>query len=460
MFRSFGAVSLGLWIHMTIPNDTPAARPTTVRWRVFALAFGTSWLLYLHRYVFAFVKPTLADEWKLSSTALGQLDSAFSICYSLFQLPLGIVADIAGVHWVLSGLILVWCSGLAMMAWAPTAKMMWLAQAAHGTGQSSVYACLNRVARMWYPPAMRTTLQGAVGVLAGRLGALSSSLVFTSLLLGVLGLDWRTAIWILVAVGIVHLLLFSLVFRNAPRDHPAVNDAEARLIEGDNSATLAAALRTCQRTHIGAMLRSMTPRSLFNLMCLAIQSILSTFADNVYSNWIPLFLSQVHQLEFKKMGIYSALPLLGGAIGGLVGGILNDYFIALTQNRRWSRVGVAFVGKGVAAILMFAALFFYDRPYAFCVFLFFVKLWSDWSLTTSLGVVTDIGGHATASVFAFNNSVAGIGFVIAPIAFGAIADHYNWRMVFITVGATYAACAISWLFIDSTIPVVHQTTDR
>ena len=204
------------------------------------------------------------------------------------------------------------------------------------------------------------------------------------------------------------------------------------------------------------MLRSMTPRSLFNLMCLAVQSILSTFADNIYSNWIPLFLAQVHHLEFKKMGIYSALPLLGGAIGGLVGGILNDYFIALTRNRRWSRVGVALVGKGLAAVLMFGALFYYDRPYLFCVALFFVKLFSDWSLTTSLGVVTDIGGRATASVFAFNNSVAGIGFITAPIVFGYIADHYTWRLVFVTVGVTYVLCAMSWLLIDCTIAVVRE----
>jgi ACS family glucarate transporter-like MFS transporter/ACS family D-galactonate transporter-like MFS transporter len=343
-----------------------------------------------------------------------------------------------------------------MLAWAPSVKLIWFAQATHGTGQSAVYACLNRLARMWYPPSLRTTLQGAVGVLAGRLGGLSSSLVFTSLLLGVLGLDWRTAIWILVAVGVAHLVLFVTVFRNSPREHAAVNDAEARLIEGDHSATLPSAPQTSQRATVGSMLRSMTPRSLFNLLYLAVQSILSTFADNIYSNWIPLFLVQVHDLKFKTMGIYSALPLLGGAIGGLVGGILNDYFIGLTGNRRWSRVGVAFVGKGLAAVLICAALFFYDRPYAFCVALFFVKLFGDWSLTTSLGVVTDIGGRATASVFAFNNSVAGIGFITAPIVIGYIADHFGWRLVFVAVGATYVLCALSWLLIDCTVPVVRE----
>ena len=59
-----------------------------------------------------------------------------------------------------------------------------------------------------------------------------------------------------------------------------------------------------------ALLRTMTPRSFMNLMWLSLQNVLSTFADNIYSNWIPLFLSQVHGLKFAQMGLYSALPLL------------------------------------------------------------------------------------------------------------------------------------------------------
>lgn len=238
---------------------------------------------------------------------------------------------------------------------------------------------------------------------------LSSSVVFTTLLLGVWGLDWR-AVWILVAVGVVNVLLFVFVFRNSPREHPSVNEAEARLIDGESGSRpdLIREGEAPDTLTFRATLRLMTPRSLMNLIWLSLQNVLSTFADNIYSNWIPLFLSQVHGLKFKEMGIYSALPLLGGAIAGVTGGMLNDFLIARTGNRRWSRVSVAFVGKGLAAVLMFVALIFFDRPYVFCSILFFVKLFGDWSLTTNLGVITDIGGKATASVYAFSNSIAGI----------------------------------------------------
>ncbi|GDY08105.1 MAG: MFS transporter [Planctomycetota bacterium] len=444
---------------MANTDVSPAAAPTNVRWSVFSLAFSISALLYLHRYVFAFIKPTLAEEYKLSNTQLGQLDSAFSVCYAGFQFPLGIAADVLGVHLVLTGLIVLWCAAMGLMAWAPSVSWLWFSRAALGTGQSAVYACLSRVARTWYPPAVRTTLQGSVGVLAGRLGALSSSVVFTTLLLGVWGLDWRSAVWILVAVGVVNVLLFVFVFRNSPREHPSVNEAEARLIDGESGSRpdLIREGEAPDTLTFRATLRLMTPRSLMNLIWLSLQNVLSTFADNIYSNWIPLFLSQVHGLKFKEMGIYSALPLLGGAIAGVTGGMLNDFLIARTGNRRWSRVSVAFVGKGLAAVLMFVALIFFDRPYVFCSILFFVKLFGDWSLTTNLGVITDIGGKATASVYAFSNSIAGIALIAAPMVFGPVSEHYGWRPVFVIVGVTYALCALSWLVIDCTILVVRET---
>ena len=79
---------------MTTSSDAIARRPTQVRWAVFGLAVTTSWLLYLHRYVFSFLKPILTEEWGLSNSELGNLDSTFALTYGLFQFPLAILADV------------------------------------------------------------------------------------------------------------------------------------------------------------------------------------------------------------------------------------------------------------------------------------------------------------------------------------------------------------------------------
>ncbi len=242
-------------------------------------------------------------------------------------------------------------------------------------------------------------------------------------------------------------------FATRLEEHPGVNEAEAALIEEGEpkDASPAAA-----RLGFAQMFRRMTPRSIGNLLTLNVQTILSTLADNIYSAWIPLYLVEEHGLKFKEMGIYSALPLLGGALGGAAGGWLNDLFIRRTGSRRWSRSLIGLAGKGTAGALLLAALIWYDSPRFFCVMLFFVKFFSDWSLTTTWGVVTDIGGRTSATVFAFNNSMAGVGAIAGPAMYGAVAEYYGWTPVFVTAAATYLACAASWLFVNCNIPIIEE----
>ena len=125
-------------------------------------------------------------EWKLDKVQLGLLDSAFSTSATLCQFPLGIAADAAGVRLVLTGLIVLWCLGLGMHAWAPSPKYLWYARLTMGIGQSAVYATLSRMAQSWFPPGIRTTLQGLAGITSGRLGGLCANVLFATVLLGIL----------------------------------------------------------------------------------------------------------------------------------------------------------------------------------------------------------------------------------------------------------------------------------
>jgi MFS transporter, ACS family, glucarate transporter len=436
-----------------MPSDQNSVRPTKFRWTVFVLACGTSWMLYLHRYIFGLIKPTLVEEYGLSKTELGLLDSGFAVFYSSCQVPMGIAVDAIGVHLLLTLMIVVWCVGLALHAWAPSKEDLWYGRAVLGAGQSGVFAALSRVTRNWFPISVRTTVQGWVGVFFGRIGGMSANLLVGSLILGVYLVPWRTAVYGLSAIGIVYAVVFALLYRNTPRQHPYVNNAEADLIEASPTEVPQHATK---KLTIRQMFTLMSPRSIRNLLTLNVQTILSTIADNIFSAWIPLFLVEVHGLKFKEMGIYAALPLLGGACGGAVGGWLNDLMIRRTGSLRWSRTTIGMAGKGMAAILLATALLWYDDPYTFCSLLFFVKFFSDWSLTTTWGAVTDIGGRSTATVFAFNNSVASIGAILAPAMYGAVAEHFSWPAVFLTGAAAYLLCALSWLLIDCRIPVIAE----
>ncbi|REJ86377.1 MAG: MFS transporter [Planctomycetota bacterium] len=437
-------------------SDLSAAtpeRPSNVRWGIFSLACGTSWLLYFHRYMFALIKPDLKQEWNLGSDDLGLLDSVFSITYTGFQVPLGITADFIGVRIVLTLLILGWSLAMGMHALAPNFKVLAVARGALGVTQSAAYACLNRISKNWFPQTVRTSLQGWIGVFFGRIGGFSANIIFGAILMGAVGIDWRPLVLVFTALGVAYAVIFWCVFRDSPRDNPWTNSAEADLIEGVSTDKPA---EPPPRMTVKQMFSRMSGRSIGNLLALNGQTILSTAADNLYSAWIPLFLAEVYLFGAEERGWMSALPLLGGAIGGALGGILNDVLMEKIGNRCWGRRLVGLGGKAIAAALLVLGLFVFDRPYLFCTLLFFVKFFSDSGLSTTWGTVTDIGGEATATVFAFNNAVAGIGSMVAPLLYGYIAEKYSWHTVFLTAAGFYFLCALSWLAINCTIPIVAE----
>ena len=92
-------------------------RPTSVRWLVFVLASGTSWMLYLHRYSWNFIRPALLEEYKFTNSQVDGLYTAFNASYALGQIPGGIICDFFGPHLFLSIIIVLWsvllpCFGL------------------------------------------------------------------------------------------------------------------------------------------------------------------------------------------------------------------------------------------------------------------------------------------------------------------------------------------------------------
>jgi ACS family hexuronate transporter-like MFS transporter len=165
-------------------------------------------MLYLHRYTFGLIKPKLQEEFGWSSTELGLLDGAFSFCYSVFQVPAGILADLAGARVFLVASIALWSLALGLVALAPDLAWMRVARAAFGASQSGCYAALSRVTRRWFPLSVRTTVQGVMAVFCGRLGGVSANLVFASFLIGVLQFRWQTAIYLLASAGLALALGF------------------------------------------------------------------------------------------------------------------------------------------------------------------------------------------------------------------------------------------------------------
>jgi sugar phosphate permease len=423
------------------------SRPTRCRWFIFVLAGAASWLLYLHRYAWGVIKPAfLQENPNLSATEIGWLDSAFNATYALGQVPAGAAADAFGTRAVLSGIVLLWSLTAAGVASTAGFWRLFGMRSMFGLAQAGAYPVLNKMLRNWFPLSVRTSAQGIVAAL-GRLGAACAPVIIATLLMGELGLSWQTTLVVIAIPGIALGIACWLVVRDRPDEHPWANLAERELIhEGATSPPPGAA--------VGGRL-NLTPASLLSLGMMLFYAFVSTFQDQMYVYWIPLFLVEGRGLTSAEMGLFTPLPLIGGAIGGILGGFLNDWLIRKSGNRRWSRSAIGFSGRMIAAALVVASLRVEGGRLAMVVLLA-ARVFGDWSQPTQWGAVTDMGGRAAATLFGLVNTVGALGGFVAGPCLGYLKQHHGWEGLFLGVAAMVMLSAVSWLFIDCTQRVVGE----
>ncbi len=139
------------------------------------------------------------------------------------------------------------------------------------------------------------------------------------------------------------------------------------------------------------------------------------------------------------MGLFTPLPLIGAAAGGILGGVLNDYFLRRTTRRRWARSGIAFTGKFVAAGLVLLSVQMVDGRVAMVVLLA-ARIFGDWSLPTQWGTITEMSGRASGTVFSLVNTAGAIGGFVAGPVLGNLKDHFGWEGLFLGVAIMCLRC--------------------
>ncbi len=436
-------------------HDDVPSRPTGIRWRVFALACGASFLLYLHRYTWNFVGPKLQEDFRFNNMQTGLLVSLFYYTYCAGQIPSGIIVDRFGPHRVLSVIIVAWSAAIAAIGLTANLTIICVCRLLFGAAQAGCYPALAKVTRTWFPVASRTTLQGWIATTFGRGGGALSPIVLGTLLMGWCGLSWQVALAILGVIGIAYGLLFWVAFRNTPAEHPKVNLAERELI--DPGSTSAAA------TVNAAPLSARRAWKSWSLRFFVLQQYLDAGSDVAFVTLIGTYFLRARGFDISKTGWLASLPLWGGAVGGLVGGWLNDRCIVWTGSRRWSRSLIGCVGK-ILGCLMLVVMVQQSDGVAAAWVLMLAKFFSDWSQPTTWGACTDLAGRYSATVFSIVNTAGTLGGVVMPVVFGVVLDYFttrtqtggssivttDWGPLFYLLAAMYLGSGVCWLLIDCT----------
>lgn len=440
---------------MATTHDVSVEAPSRVRWLIFCLACGTSWFLYLHRYAWNIILPEFQKAHGLNNTEGGFFTSLFYWTYAGGQIPSGVVIDLFGPHLFLGTSIVLWSFALIGFGLLTSLYGVGAMRLVFGVAQAGCYPGLTKVTRAWFPLRTRTTVQGWVATTFGRAGGAMSPIILGTILMGRCGLHWQSALFVMGGVGILFGVAFLLLYRNSPAEHPAVNQAERELIADGNVV----------QTMKGTLPWANAVRSR-SLLCFMVQQFLDAGSDLVFATLIGSYFLYRHHMNIKDVGWLSSLPLWGGALGGIVGGWLNDRLIRTTGNRRWTRSGVGFVGKVIGCVMLFMASS-QDSVLIAGIALMLGKFFSDWSQPTTWGTCTDLGGRCSATVFSIINTAGTVGGVVMPLVFGWVLDlntkttlvgdkvvsSTDWGPLFLVVAAMYLASGIFWLLIDCSKPL-------
>jgi MFS family permease len=436
-------------------------------------------ITFLDRVAIASATGNIVQALGLQSVAdLKWAFAAFALAYALFEVPMGWMGDVFGPRRSLLRIVL-WWSAFTMftaavgLRWGSVSLGLGFLIAVRllfGLGEAGAYPNVTRALHNWLPVEERGRGQGLVWFCGKLMGGLTSFL-WTLIVVGTSAtpalLNWRGAFCAFGLIGMLWCVLFARWFRDQPVERPDVNAAELALIHGDRAEQ--------PHAHRGVPWRRIVSNGSFLALCLMYAAQAYGWYFNI--TYLPQFLESQYGLPNSSMlgALYKGGPLLMGAIGSLLGGVITDAIIRRTGDRRRARRLCGWVGHSVCVGCFLVC------PIAPNAFVFFIAaslaaFSTDLTVPSAWATCQDIGGRCAATVGAFMNTGAGLAGALAGWVTGSILERsvagrahelgvevaqltsaqttaallHGYHLNFYSFAALYAVAFLCWFKIDPT----------
>lgn len=454
-------------------------QPTRVRHGVLGFACSLSMITYLDRVCFGTVAPHIQREFQLSDTQKGMLFSAFALAYAAFEVPSGWLGDRFGPKRTLIRIVLAWslftvATGLIfpeMLGLTPAFVLLLIVRFLFGAGEAGAYPNIARAFHNWFPYGERASAKGAVWMAGRFAGGITAfivlALMYETVVSGKTIVHWRHIFWIFGALGVIWCLFFWWFFRDRPQDHPLVNQAEVNLITAGEDHGRATSVPW------GKLLRSV------NLWVLCLMYFCAAYGWYFNITYLPGYLQEFFHFrpgdkwtgQWWAFSLMAGAPLLLGSVGCLVGGVLSDFFIKKTGDRKWGRRLFGVVGHSLCAVCYFLAIPASNlgSPWLFILAIAMAAFWNDITMGASWASCLDIGRKYSGIVSGCMNTVGNLGGFMAGFLTGYILDRARavappdastvdaarpgWTINFLIFGGVYVVATLLWLWFDATKPV-------
>lgn len=440
------------------------AAPTHTRFVVLAGLCAAAALSYVSRNAIAVAESTVRGDLGLTKEQSGWLMSAFFISYSVCQIPGAWVGQRFGARRALPAFAIVWSIATAATALGGFVNVLAM-RVVKGVSQGGLFPICTGVVAKWFPKTGQAFATGALGSFMSVGGAVGAAL--TGWLVVEIGWRWMFVLYSL--PGLLWAAWFWGWFRETPRAHGAVSQAEAELIcpsaGGLQPPSVVPAEEKsgdCKSPARVAAPPIPWPQLLTSpaMWCICGQQFFRAAGYMFFTSWFATYLQEARGVTILKSGFLTMLPLLAVVVGSLAGGVISDAVLKRTGSRRLARQGVAVVSLGLCAALTLSAYFFAEALAAVLIISagsFFAAVAGPCGYTITI----DMGGEHVPTVNSVMNMTGNFGAMLFPLAVPLLlGKEQNWNVVLVSFGVLYIGSALCWWLLKPEGSVFEQALIR
>ncbi len=410
-----------------------------MRWLLIFWVFLMGAISYLDRVNISIAKKWVQADFGLTNNEIGYVFSAFVWGYALFQALGGRLADRFGPRRVIWVGVLWWSVFTVLTAWVPiglsvSLLLLVLTRFILGVGESVVYPASNQLVSKWIPTKERGIANGiifaGVGVGAGVTPRLITWIITNW--------GWHWSFYISATLGLVVGMVWYLLARDRPEEHPWVKKEELAYIQA--GLTTKATGETPKSAPWGRILGNRS------ILLVTASYFAYGYCAWIFFTWFFTYLNEERKLNLSNSALFSSLPFLAMALCSPLGGAISD---ALTKRygKRVGRCGIGVVGMGGAAVCI--ALGTQLESAQLCSIALAMGVGMQYLSQSSYWAVTaDIAGRSAGAVSGFMNMGGQIGGALTALLTPRIAEAGGWSASFLTPAALCALGAICWAFVN------------
>jgi len=415
-----------------------------VRFVLVFFTFLLTVLLYVDRACISAAKGDISSDLGFSMTDFGWIMAVFTLGYALFQTPSGKLADTKGARGVIAGIVTIWSFLTAATGFAWNYVSMLVIRFLFGAGEAGAFPALAKVVYNWFPVSERGIIQG-INFSGSRIGA-AFAMPLVAWLIKEIG--WRHTFLVFGVFGILFGVLWFLFFRNKPEEAGYVATSEMEYIKKHRQQSGPGAKKALP---FGSIVKSGT---MWKTM---IQYICSNFTFYFALTWMYPYIQERFQLGLVEAGFYTSIPLIAGAVGNWLAGILVD---AIYRNGKWklSRRLPAIIGFVLSAIGMIMVTQV-SSPVLSVAFMALAVFGADMTLSPSWAFCIDIGRENAGAVSGTMNMAGNLGAFVTIIAFPYLFKWTNQYEPFFFICAGLSIVAIfMWSSMNPEKPLQNSET--